>query len=251
MTKARDIASAIPAPSTVDATELGYLDGVTSAVQTQLDAKTAKSTLSTTGDIYYASSANTPARLGIGSTDQILKVSGGVPVWATPAAGGGMTLLSTTTLSGASVSLSGITSTYKALVIYIQGFQASGSATMQMRFNGVSLTVYENRLFSNASTSSATPTATSINVMPTSDATYGFYGQGQIVIPQYYPSVTTQGIRKMAIINSTSETGSQNYNILNGVGYFQRDGHGDIYDVTLFPSSGTFSAGKILLYGVN
>jgi hypothetical protein len=55
MTKARDIASAIPAPSTVDATELGYLDGVTSAVQTQLDAKTAKSTLTTTGDIYYAS----------------------------------------------------------------------------------------------------------------------------------------------------------------------------------------------------
>jgi hypothetical protein len=33
----------------------------------------------------YASAANTPARLGIGSTDQILKVSGGVPVWATPA----------------------------------------------------------------------------------------------------------------------------------------------------------------------
>lgn len=88
MTKARDIASAAPAPSTVSATELGYLDGVTSAVQTQLDAKTAKSTLTTTGDIYYASSANTPARLGIGSTDQVLKVSGGVPVWATPAGGG-------------------------------------------------------------------------------------------------------------------------------------------------------------------
>jgi hypothetical protein len=87
MTKARDIASATPAPSTVSSTELGYLDGVTSAVQTQLDAKTAKSTLSTTGDIYYASSANTPARLGIGSTDQVLKVSGGVPVWATPASG--------------------------------------------------------------------------------------------------------------------------------------------------------------------
>jgi hypothetical protein len=41
MTKARDIASAAPAPSTVSATEIGYLDGVTSAVQTQLDAKAA------------------------------------------------------------------------------------------------------------------------------------------------------------------------------------------------------------------
>jgi hypothetical protein len=45
MTKARDIASAAPAPSTVSATELGYLDGVTSALQTQLDAKTPKVTL--------------------------------------------------------------------------------------------------------------------------------------------------------------------------------------------------------------
>jgi hypothetical protein len=88
MSKARDIASAAPAPSTVSATELGYLDGVTSAIQTQLDAKTAKSTLTTTGDIYYASSANTPARLAIGSTSDVLTVVAGVPGWAAPAGGG-------------------------------------------------------------------------------------------------------------------------------------------------------------------
>ena len=41
MTKARDIASATPAPSTVSSAELGYLDGVTSAIQTQVDAKQA------------------------------------------------------------------------------------------------------------------------------------------------------------------------------------------------------------------
>ena len=45
-----------------------------------------KTLTTTTGDIIYASAANTPARLGIGSTDQILKVTGGLPVWATPAA---------------------------------------------------------------------------------------------------------------------------------------------------------------------
>ena len=39
MTKARDIASAAPAPSTVSATEIGYLDGVSSAIQTQIDGK--------------------------------------------------------------------------------------------------------------------------------------------------------------------------------------------------------------------
>jgi hypothetical protein len=92
MSKARDIASAAPAPSTVSATELGYVDGVTSAIQTQLDAKTAKSTLTTTGDIYYASSANTPARLGIGSTGNVLTVASGIPSWAAPAGGGGKVL---------------------------------------------------------------------------------------------------------------------------------------------------------------
>ena len=85
MTKARDLAGA--ANSAVNSTEIGYLDGVTSSVQTQLDAKIAKSLTTTTGDIIYASAANTPARLGIGSTDQVLKVSGGIPAWgAAPSA---------------------------------------------------------------------------------------------------------------------------------------------------------------------
>jgi len=39
MTKARDLANASTALSAVSATELGYLDGVTSAIQTQLGTK--------------------------------------------------------------------------------------------------------------------------------------------------------------------------------------------------------------------
>lgn len=46
MTKARDIANAGTALTTVSATELGYLDGVTSAIQTQLDAKASASSIS-------------------------------------------------------------------------------------------------------------------------------------------------------------------------------------------------------------
>lgn len=51
-----------------------------------ITTKTDKATLTTTGDIYYASSANTPARLGIGSTNQVLTVSGGIPSWGSPSA---------------------------------------------------------------------------------------------------------------------------------------------------------------------
>ena len=47
MTKARDLANAGTALTSVSATELAFLDGVTSAVQTQIDAKAASSTAAT------------------------------------------------------------------------------------------------------------------------------------------------------------------------------------------------------------
>ena len=102
MTKARDLANSAAAFASVSATELGYVDGVTSAIQTQMDGKIAKTLTTTTGDIIYASGANTPARLGIGSTDQVLKVTAGVPTWATPASGTtfhGCSLYSTAAIS--------------------------------------------------------------------------------------------------------------------------------------------------------
>lgn len=44
------------------------------------------SPMTTTGDIEYEVSANTAARLPIGTTGQVLTVAGGVPTWASPAA---------------------------------------------------------------------------------------------------------------------------------------------------------------------
>jgi hypothetical protein len=44
-------------------------------------ANSPANTLTTTGDLYYASAANTPARLAIGTTSQVLTVVGGVPSW--------------------------------------------------------------------------------------------------------------------------------------------------------------------------
>jgi hypothetical protein len=53
MTKARDLANGATALSAVSATELGYLDGVTSAVQTQLDAKQAANANVSTTELGY------------------------------------------------------------------------------------------------------------------------------------------------------------------------------------------------------
>jgi hypothetical protein len=55
-------------------------------VDTRLKALQPGTTL---GDLFYASAtANTNTRLPIGSTSQVLTVTGGVPAWATPAGGG-------------------------------------------------------------------------------------------------------------------------------------------------------------------
>ena len=45
MSKARDLANAATAFASVSATELGYLDGVTSAVQTQINTKSSATDL--------------------------------------------------------------------------------------------------------------------------------------------------------------------------------------------------------------
>jgi hypothetical protein len=51
-------------------------------------ASEATATLTTTGDVLYASAANTLARLGIGSSGQALVVSGGIPSWGNVASSG-------------------------------------------------------------------------------------------------------------------------------------------------------------------
>jgi hypothetical protein len=51
------------------------------------DAAGMTNPMTTTGDTIYSSSGSTPARLGIGSTGQVLTVAAGVPSWATPASG--------------------------------------------------------------------------------------------------------------------------------------------------------------------
>jgi hypothetical protein len=100
MSKARDLANAGTALGAVTATELGYVDGVTSAIQTQIDTKAPSSTAVTLtdtqtltnktltnpviasvinntlvdakGDVITATADNTPARLGVGSNNQVL-----------------------------------------------------------------------------------------------------------------------------------------------------------------------------------
>ena len=84
----------------------------TGSAWANLDTTGMTNPMTTTGDTIYSSSGSTPARLGIGSTGQVLTVAAGVPSWATPAAGGGGKVLqvvyasTSTTASTSSTSFS-------------------------------------------------------------------------------------------------------------------------------------------------
>jgi hypothetical protein len=62
---------------TASAAELNYVDGVTSAIQTQLDGKVDESLFDAKGDILVASADNTPAKLGVGTNGYILTANSG------------------------------------------------------------------------------------------------------------------------------------------------------------------------------
>lgn len=142
MSKARDLASGAPAPAGVSTTELGYVDGVTSAIQTQVDAKIAKSTATTKGDLLAATSSAAVSRLGVGSNGTVLTADSAQATglkWSAPAGGSNWSLLNSggTSLTGTSVTISGISDKDKIMIL-VSGLSttfASGS-TVQVRLNG-------------------------------------------------------------------------------------------------------------------
>jgi hypothetical protein len=249
MTKARDIASAAPAPSTVSATELGHLDGVTSAIQTQLDAKTAKSTLTTTGDIYYASAANTPARLGIGTASQLLAVNSGAtaPEWVAAPSSGGMTLINTggTTLTGASVTISSIPSTYKELVIYVENPIPSNNGTdLRIRFNADTSSNYVHAFAAN--TTASKTNAEQIIIADGQSNTGGVTGAVSVTLPNYSNAVANKLAFANFAVTTSSNTANWNFGLSLGVW----NNTAAINEITFFYQSGTHSSGTVYVYGV-
>lgn len=79
--------------SAVTSTELGYVSGVTSAIQTQLNAKVATATLTTNGDLLYRDGTGTVTRLPVGTNGYVLGVTAGIPTWEAkqPVPNGGTT----------------------------------------------------------------------------------------------------------------------------------------------------------------
>jgi hypothetical protein len=201
----------------------------------------------TLGDISYRSAtANTNTRLAIGSTGNVLTVSGGVPTWAAPAAGGGMTLLSTTSLSGASTTISSISQSYKNLEILITGVTfASGANVLRIAPNGsTNLVDYAMTRMVNASASTVGEQNSYISTYSGtsfSDANNAF----NLTIFNY---TSTSRYKPFTYSGSFKQTNPDNFAFISGGGYKSNTA---ISSLVFSGDIANLSTGTVLVYGVN
>ena len=214
------------------------------------DATGMTNPMTTTGDSIYSSSGSTPARLGIGSAGQVLTVASGLPSWATPASGGGMTVLASGSLSGAAVTISTINQTYNDLVLDISGAVWSANANVGIRVNAIT-TGYGYAYYGNSGN-------TATNQANGAGETYWIAGDGAVLpdasdtfkryrftFPMY---ALTTGTLQMFGFYSWGNENSTNSNAI----IIASQETADNIDTIIFRTSGgqTFSAGTYTLYGV-
>ena len=186
MSKARDIASATPAPSTVSSTELGYLDGVSSAIQTQLNAKEATLPSQTGNSGKYLTTDGTNTSWGFIDANNI--DSGTLNAARPPA------------FSGDASSTAGTSSLTLATVNSNTGSFGGSSSIPVITVNGKGLvtavstaTVAGGQYFGNAAVKAIAYNASTINENIT--MTYNGMSVGAITIGSGYSVTVNAGVR--------------------------------------------------------
>jgi hypothetical protein len=218
-----------------------------SSVDTTTKALNPETTL---GDLAYRSStANVKTRLGLGTAGQVLQVNSGAtaPEWATPSSGG-MTLISTTTLSGSSVTLSSIPQTYKHLQLISRNYKPSTDNTYSyIRVNGDSTASrYVKKEFGEANADGVTFGASSwdfYNGQDNSTAT----GLGIMDIFDYTNTTTWKMATNLTAFNNG--TTATNLNQWKDQMWYNQTSA--ITSLVITVNSGTFTSGEVLLYGVS
>lgn len=214
-----------------------------SSIDTTTKALNPETTL---GDISYRSStANTNTRLAIGTTGQVLTVAGGVPSWATPAAAGGMTEISSGTLSTGTVTISSIPSTYKDLVLSIFAMDPSNDgAQLEARFNNDAGSNYQFSAIVTGSLSSAT-TQFEMGSNQDNGTSTAYY---RLYIPNYANTTTWKSAISDGWNNDTTNPSTVALYKRHSIWYKSTSA---ISSITLQISAGTFSGGTFILYGVS
>jgi hypothetical protein len=213
---------------------------ITNSMATAIDAK---------GDLVVGTGADTFSKLTAGANDTILTADSSTATglkWAAASSGGGMTLINTggTTLTGASVTISSIPSTYNELVVYILNCKPTNDGNgLAVRFNG-------------DSTANRHGAITTFSGNAAFDATQAFIAADftnsgtstsliRVVVPQYANTSTRKWIQGSGFVNYTSNTANMAMFMWQGI-YNQTDAISSLE----FRSQSNFLSGTVYVYGV-
>lgn len=241
-----------PTPDNTGLVKNGALDIRTlgNAIDTTMATMTPKSVYTAKGSIAAATAASTPANVTVGANGTVLTAdstaAAGV-TWSTPASGGGLTLLSTTSLTGASTTISSISQSYKSLFMVIYGV-TNATANGVMRIapnNNTTGCSYVSTDSVGASFVSSVNRVTNLNLGTTA-----------------WDRTTSTNVATVQFDNYTS---SSNYKSLNAYGFANETGgsvmsfniggafvsNTAITSLVFSNAGGNLSTGTVLLYGVN
>jgi hypothetical protein len=217
---------------------------ITNSMATAIDAK---------GDLIGGTGADTFARLAVGANDTVLTADSSTATglkWAAPAGGGGMTLLSTTTLSGTSTSISITPTGYQDLKIYVTDWHwtSGGAGSLNFIFNN-DTTSFNYNGFS--------------TYFRSYDGNVGTAGGSDTVVAMSYYDWAEGNDKNSAVIDvfgvnetSAARTGFYNVNGKANNGYPMTQAGAYMYNTTTAISSiqirsnRTFAGGTVKIYGV-
>ena len=220
---------------------------VDTQIKTNADAAINKTIVDAKGDLIVASGSDAVARLAVGTNNHVLTAdsaaTNGVK-WAALPSSGGMTLISTTTLSSTSVTLSSIPQTYKNLQLVIRNYLPSqddfslyvrmnADSTASRHYSAYSFFVGNTAFDSNSWTTQGVDNGTS---------------EGLMAIDIYdYTNTSTWKIARTSIIaNHKTTPTNMNMGQINHA-YNQTSA---ISSIEIYTDATSFS-GTALLYGVS
>jgi hypothetical protein len=206
------------------------------------------------GQLVVGNATNDSGILSVGANGTVLTADSAEATglkWATPAAGGGMTLLSTTTLSGTTVNISSISQSYTRLYIVVKDvYLNTAGVQIYLRFNGDGSSIYNSYTFRGQNGTlyqSASDSDTQLFISQGSASTTArLQSNGSITIDRYATSDNVK--HAFSQIGGSGGSGDPQF-YLSSTNYQSTSGITSLNFIA--GQSTSFSGGTVYVYGVN